>query len=99
VGRGGRRPGAGRKPNHVKRLVIRAGDLAKLSPEEIQFLAAIARKLALPASDGPHNQKESNTAIEEASGYWWFEPPRKVLAKQSPRVIIRASPLNGISSR
>ena len=66
MGRGGRRPGAGRKPNQLKRIVIRAGDLSKLSPEETQFLEAIARKLALPAPDGPHNQKESNTAIEDA---------------------------------
>jgi hypothetical protein len=64
MGRGGRRPGAGRKPNNLKRLVIRAVDLARLSREEIRFLNAIARKLALPAQDGPHNQTKSNTAIK-----------------------------------
>jgi len=42
MGRGGRRPGAGRKPNPLKRLVIRAGDLARLSREELQFLDADA---------------------------------------------------------
>ena len=61
VGRGGRRPGAGRKPNRLKRFVVRAGDLARLSHEEIQFLDTIARKLA---PDAPQNQKESNRAIE-----------------------------------
>jgi hypothetical protein len=44
--------------------VIRAGDLARLSPEEIQFLDAIVRKLALPAPDAPQNQIESKPAIE-----------------------------------
>jgi hypothetical protein len=47
--------------------VIRADDLARLSQEEIQFLDAIARKLALlalPASDTPQNQIESKPAIE-----------------------------------
>jgi hypothetical protein len=43
--------------------VIRA-DLARLSREEIQFLDAIARKLALPAPDAPQNQTESKPAIE-----------------------------------
>ncbi len=64
MGRGGRRPGAGRKPNALKRLVIRAGDLARLSPEEIQFLDAITCKLAPDASV---NQTESNTAIKAES--------------------------------
>jgi hypothetical protein len=54
VGRGGRRPGAGRKPNHLKRFVIRAGDLVRLSQQEIQFLDTIARKLA------PDTPTESN---------------------------------------
>jgi hypothetical protein len=61
MGRGGRRSGAGRKPNALKRFVIRAGDLARLSQEEIQFLDTIARKLA---PDAPQNQKESKPAIE-----------------------------------
>jgi hypothetical protein len=61
MGRGGRRPGAGRKPNALKRLVIRAADLIRLSPEELRALDAIARKLA---PDAPQNQKESNTAIK-----------------------------------
>ena len=60
MGRGGRRPGAGRNPNALKRLVIRAADLIRLSPEELQALEVITRKLA-PA---PQNQKESNRAIK-----------------------------------
>ena len=60
MGRGGRRPGAGRKPNGLKRLVLRAGDLARLSPAEIQFLNAITRKLA---QNAPGNQKQSKPAI------------------------------------
>jgi hypothetical protein len=48
VGRGGRRVGAGRKPNHLKRLGIRHADLVRLSPEELHSLEVIARKLALP---------------------------------------------------
>jgi hypothetical protein len=62
VGRGGHRPGAGRKPG-LKRVVIRAGDLARLSQEESQVLDTIARKLA---PDTPQNQKESKPAIETA---------------------------------
>ena len=62
--RGGHRPGAGRKRNRLKRLVIRAGDLARLSGEEIRFLDAITRKLALPAPDAPQNQIESKPAAE-----------------------------------
>ena len=61
MGRGGSRPGAGRKPNRLKRFVIRAIDLARLSQEEIQFLDAITRKLT---PDTPQNQKESKPAIE-----------------------------------
>jgi hypothetical protein len=64
VGRGGRRPGAGRKPKHLKSLVFRAGDLARLSPDELRTLQAIAQKLAVPAPDASRNQIESNTAIE-----------------------------------
>jgi hypothetical protein len=67
MGRGGRRPGAGRKPNRLKRLVIRAGDLARLSREEIQFLEAIARKLAAFSPDAHRNQTESKPAIETVS--------------------------------
>lgn len=73
-GRGGRRPGAGRKPNHPKRLPQRpigaAEILARrhpqseqLSPEEFAMLHFLTRKLAEPASDGSRNQKESNRAI------------------------------------
>jgi hypothetical protein len=124
-GRGGKRPGAGRKPDYLKRLGIKAitaaeilahhnepelwqgllnnksadirlrtlqyltdrrdgkakqavdvsggllhahtayrdPRLAALSEEELQRLDSITKKLALPASDGPHNQIESNTAI------------------------------------
>jgi hypothetical protein len=69
MGRGGRRPGAGRKPNYLKPLGMlalppRDPRLARLSPEELWTLEAIARKLALPAPDAPHNQIESNPAIE-----------------------------------
>jgi hypothetical protein len=46
--------------------VIHAGDLARLSQEEIQFLDAIVRKLAPTAPDTPHNQIESKPAIEVA---------------------------------
>jgi hypothetical protein len=38
--------------------------LANLSPEELQTLDSLTRKLAAPAQDGLHNQIESNTAIE-----------------------------------
>jgi hypothetical protein len=63
LGRGrGRRAGAGRKANHLKRLVIRPADLPMFSPEE--FLEAIASKLSLAAPDSPHHQIESDTAIE-----------------------------------
>jgi hypothetical protein len=64
MARGGRRPGAGRKRSNLRRFVIRASDLARLSPEEIQFLNAIARKLALPSPDAHRNQIESKPAIE-----------------------------------
>jgi hypothetical protein len=64
MGRGGRRPGAGRKANPLKRLVIRAGDLLRLSPDELQALEAIARKLELSAPDASVNQTESKPAIE-----------------------------------
>ena len=64
MGRWGRRPGAGRKRNNLRRIVIRSGDLARLSPEEIQFLSAIARKLRALAPDTPQNQTKSNTAAE-----------------------------------
>jgi hypothetical protein len=70
MGRGGRRPGAGRKRNPLKRLVIRAGDLIRLSPEELQALDAIARKLAVPSPDGPQNQTESKPATIDAEGVW-----------------------------
>jgi hypothetical protein len=65
VGRGGRRPGAGRKPNELKCLGIRYSDprLARLTPEELQALEAIARKIAAPAQDASVNQTESKPAI------------------------------------
>lgn len=125
--RGGRRPGAGRKPDYLKRLGIKAltaaeilahhnepelwqgllhnksADirlrtlayltdrrdgkarqavnvtgaiahahtvyrdplLAALTDEELRALDGITKKLALPAQDGPDNQKESNTATLE----------------------------------
>jgi hypothetical protein len=64
MGRGGRRAGAGRKPNPLKRLVIRAGDLLRLSPDELRTLKAIARKLAVPSPNASVNQIESKPAIE-----------------------------------
>jgi hypothetical protein len=64
VGRGGRRPGAGRKPNHLKRLGIRYADLIRLSKEDLKALDAIARKLAVPSPDASVNQTESKPAIE-----------------------------------
>ena|SRR5713226_7545811 len=43
-------------------LTPRDPRLAKLSPEELQTLEAIARKLAAPLPDTPQNQTESNLA-------------------------------------
>ena len=73
-GRGGRRPGAGRKPNHLKSLaqppitvaeiVARRHPLSeRLSPEELAMLHALTKKLAEPSPDGPRNQKESNREV------------------------------------
>ena len=78
-GRGGRRPGAGRKPNHFKQLVLRPISAAEiiarrhsqsvqLTPEEWATLESITRKLAEPSPDGPRNQKESNRAIFGTNG-------------------------------
>jgi hypothetical protein len=64
VGRGGRRPGAGRKPNYLKRLAIkpitaaeilahRQPQSASLSTDELEALYAITRKLAVPLPDTP----------------------------------------------
>jgi len=64
MGRGGKRPGAGRKPNHLKPIAIRAVDMARLSVEELRTLQAIAQKLAAPAPDAHQNQIESNTRPE-----------------------------------
>ena len=64
MGRGGKRPGAGRKPNHLKPIAIRAVDMARLSVEELPTLQAIAQKLAAPAPDAHQNQIESKPAIE-----------------------------------
>ena len=125
-GRGGKRPGAGRKPDYLKRLgitpmkaaeilahhdepklwsgllnsrsedvrfrtlsyltdrrdgkpkqqvdvsgglmhahtVYRDPRLANLSAEELASLDSLTRKLVTAAQDGPHNQIESNIAIE-----------------------------------
>jgi hypothetical protein len=38
--------------------------LAALSPEELQALDSLTKKLALPAPDAPQNQIESKPAIE-----------------------------------
>jgi hypothetical protein len=70
-GRGGRRPGAGRKPNRLKQLalqpitvaeiVLRRNPLSvELTPEELATLEYITRKLAEPSPDRARNQKESN---------------------------------------
>jgi hypothetical protein len=68
-GRGGRRPGAGRKPTYLKRpeiapiaaaeiLARRHPQSASLSPGELEALHAITRKLAAPSTDSPGNQFE-----------------------------------------
>jgi hypothetical protein len=66
--RGGRRPGAGRKPNYAKRLeeflARRDPRLAVLTELEARCLGAILRKLRIASLDGSQNQIESNTAIE-----------------------------------
>jgi hypothetical protein len=62
-GRGGRRPGAGRKTNSLKKLSIRpisAAEIvarrhpqsAMLTPEELEALHVLTTKLAIPAPDG-----------------------------------------------
>ena len=72
-GRGGRRPGAGRKPNRLKRpamepisaaeIVARRHPLSeRLSPEELAMLHALTKKLAEPSPNASRNQKESNRA-------------------------------------
>jgi hypothetical protein len=43
--------------------VYRDPRLAALSPEELQSLDALTKKLALPAPDGPPNQMESAAAL------------------------------------
>ncbi|MBV9888393.1 MAG: hypothetical protein JO119_17770 [Acidobacteria bacterium] len=58
-GRGGRRPGAGRKPNHFKQVALspisvaeiiarRHPQSAHLTPEELGTLESIIKKLAEP---------------------------------------------------
>jgi hypothetical protein len=75
-GRGGRRPGAGRKPNYLKRLSLnpitaaeiiarRHPESAALTPGELATLQSITSKLAEPSPDGRGNQKESNRATLE----------------------------------
>jgi hypothetical protein len=77
-GRGGRRPGAGRKPNHLKQLALppigvaeivarRHPESERLSAEELAMLHTLTKKLAEPSPDGPRNQKESNREVFEAS--------------------------------
>jgi hypothetical protein len=67
-GRGGRRPSAGRKPNHLKQLVARRHPQSEtLGLEEFAMLLTLTGKLAEPSSDGPRNQKESNTEAFQAS--------------------------------
>lgn len=44
--------------------VYRNPVLASLSQEELAQLDALTRKLAAPAQDAPHNQIESEPAIE-----------------------------------
>jgi hypothetical protein len=62
-GRGGRRPGAGRKANYLKQLSIRPisgaeivarrhPQSARLTPEELDVLHALTTKLAVPVRDG-----------------------------------------------
>jgi hypothetical protein len=77
-GRGGRRQGAGRKPNHLKRLPqqpIGAAEIVarrhpqseRLNPEELAMLHTLTKKLAESSPDGPRNQKESNREAFESS--------------------------------
>jgi hypothetical protein len=77
-GRGGCRPGAGRKPSHLKQLALppigaaeivarRHPQSERLSPEELAMLHTLTKKLAEPSPDGRRNQKESNRATFEAS--------------------------------
>jgi hypothetical protein len=72
-GRGGRRPGAGRKPNYLERLSFnpitaaeiiarRHPESVALTPDELATHQSIASKLAEPSPDGRGNQKESNRA-------------------------------------
>jgi len=62
-GRGGRRPGAGRKANYLKQLSIRPISAAEivarrhpqsagLTPEELEALHTLTTKLAVPLPDG-----------------------------------------------
>jgi hypothetical protein len=71
-GRGGRRPGAGRKSNQLKQLArrpITAAEIvprrhplsAELTPQELATLESITKKLAEPSLDSSRNQKESNS--------------------------------------
>jgi hypothetical protein len=69
--RGGRRPGAGRKPNYLKQLGRAVEHIWRRDPRlgvltelEARCLAAIVRKIRTARLDGPQNQIESNTAIE-----------------------------------
>ena len=75
TGRGGRRPGAGRKPNLLKQLTLRPISAAeiiarrhplseRLSPEELAMLHALTKKLGEPSPDASRNQKESNREVK-----------------------------------
>jgi hypothetical protein len=69
MGRGGRRIGAGSKPNYLAPIAMlaltpRDPRLSRLSPDELRTLEAIARKLAIPSPNASVNQTESKSAIE-----------------------------------
>jgi hypothetical protein len=70
-GRGGRRPGAGRKPNYAKQLERAAKLLERCDPRlavltelEARCLHSILRKVLAASPNAPQNQIESKPAIE-----------------------------------
>jgi hypothetical protein len=79
-GRGGRRPGAGRKPNHLKQLALqpiggaeivarRHPQSERLSPEELAMLHALTKKLAEPSPDGLEIKRIKQRGFRSVRGY------------------------------
>ena len=75
-GRGGRRPGAGRKPNHLRQAALQPITAAEiisrrhplsvgLTPKELANLESITRKLAEPSPDASRIKKNQT---EPSSG-------------------------------